>query len=298
MGRRGLPVYMDAEQFAQFFARQGYRTVKTKSAHWYEIHPFCWQSIPYHKVTEPSAPEIRQLFFKHFSLLIRFFSESRHGALPGNIWVCDHRDYGFAALETKTRNQVRRGLEKNEIERIDFASLAQAGWDLVRDTADRQARNPDFVDQAEWGRYCAAAAGIQDFEAWGAFWHGRLAAFLVGANVEGYYYILHQASRTADLKHYPNNALMYLVTKLKMGDPEIQVVSYGLDSIEDNPGLKKFKLRMGFHLSPLNQKILINPMGKWVKSKVARTVVMHLLNHYPQNNYLRKLAALLSKIPV
>ena len=289
---------MEAEQFAQFFARQGYGTLKTESALWYKIHPFCWQSIPYHKVAEPSAAEIRRLFFKHFSLLIRFFSESRHGTLPGHIWVCDCRDYDLAALETKTRNQVRRGLEKNELERIDFAFLAKAGWELIRDTAGRQARNADFADQPEWERYCAAAAGIQDFEAWGAFGHGRLAAFLVGAHVDGYYYILHQASRTADLKNYPNNALIYLVTKLKMSDPEIQVVSYGLDSMEDTPGLKNFKQRMGFYRRPLNQKILINPMGKWLKSKAAKTVVMHLLKNYPQNNYLRKIAALLNNIPI
>jgi hypothetical protein len=202
----------------------------------------------------------------------------------------------LGALETKTRNQVRRGLEKNEVERIDFAWLAQAGWELIRETAGRQVRNADFADQAEWGRYCAAAAGIEDFEAWGAFGHGRLAAFLVGAQVEGYYYILHQASRTADLKNYPNNALIYLVTKLKMSDPGIQVVSYGLDSLEDTPGLKNFKQRMGFYRRPLNQKILINPMGTWLKSKVVKTMVMHLLKQYPRNNYLRKIAALLHKI--
>jgi hypothetical protein len=289
---------MEAEQFAQFFARQGYGTLKTESARWYKIHPWCWQSIPYHKVAEPSAAEIRRLFFRHSSLLIRFFSHSRQGTLPGHMWVCDCREYDFAALATKTRNQVRRGLEKHELERLDFAFLAQAGWELIRDTAGRQARNADFADQPEWRRYCAAAAGIQDFEAWGAYRQGRLAAFLVGACVDDYYYILHQASRTADLKNYPNNALIYLVTKLKMSDPEIQVGSYGLDSIEDTPGLKNFKQRMGFYRRPLNQKILINPMGKWLKSKIAKTMVMHLLKNYPQNNYLRKIAALLSQFPV
>ena len=126
--------------------------------------------------------------------------------------------------------------------------------------------------------------------------HGRLAAFLVGAHVDGYYYILHQASRTADLKNYPNNALIYQVTKFKMNDPEIQVVSYGLDSVEDTMGLRTFKQGMGYYLRPINQKILINPLGKWLKSKIAKTVVMHLLKNYPQNNYLRKLAALLNKI--
>ena len=287
---------MQAEQFAQFFARQGYRTLKTASSLWYKIHPFCWQSIPYHKVPTPSAAEINRLFFKDCSLLIRFSSERQHDSVPGHIWVCDYRDYDLVSLKPKTRNQVRRGLERNEIKRVDFTFLAKEGWELILDTASRQARNADFANQQEWERYCAAAAGIQDFEAWGAFLHGRLAAFLVSAKVDGYCYILHQASRTADLKDYPNNALIYEFTRCKLSDPEVQVVSYGMDSIEDTPGLKNFKEWMGFHRRPLNQKILINPMGKWLKSKAAKTVVMHLLKHYPQNNYLRKIAALLNKM--
>jgi hypothetical protein len=288
---------MQAEQFAQFFAQQGYRTAKTASSLWYQIHPLCWQSIPYHKVAKPSAAEINRLFFKDCSLLIRFSSEGRQDSVPGHIWVCDSRDYDFASLETKTRNQVRQGLKRNEIKPVDFAFLAQEGWELILDTASRQGRNADFANQPEWERYCAAAGGIRDFEAWGAFLQGRLVAFLVGAQVEGYCYILHQASMTADLKSYPNNALIYQVTKFKMSDSEIQVVSYGLDSIEDTPGLKKFKQRMGFYRRPFNQKILINPLGKWLKSKTAKTVVIHLLKNYPQSNHLRKLSALLDKFP-
>jgi hypothetical protein len=287
---------MEAEQFAQFFALQGYRTMRTDSSFWYEIHPFCWQSIPYHLVAEPSAAEIRRLFFKHFSLVIRFFTENRQNTLPAHIWVYDRRDYDFATLATKTRNQVRRGLERNAVQRVDFAFLAPAGWQLILETANRQARNADFADQPAWIRYCTAAAGIQDFEAWGAFLSGRLAAFLVAATVNGYCYILHQASRTTGLKDYPNNALIYKFTRCKLNDPDVQVVSYGLDSIEDTPGLRNFKKSMGFYRRPLNQRILINPMGKWLKSRVAKDVVINLLKCYPQNNYLRKLASLLYKI--
>jgi hypothetical protein len=287
---------MDAEQFAQFFARQGYGTVKTESGWWYKIHPGCWQSIPYHQVAEPGPAEIRRLFFRHGALLIRFFPGSGPGTLPGHIWVREARDYDLPAVESKTRNQVRRGLEKNELGRIDWTALGTAGWQLIQETAGRQARQADFADQRQWERYCAAAAGIEDFEAWGAFGAGGLAAFLVGAQVGGYYYILHQASRTADLKNYPNNALIYRVTKLKLNDPAIRAVSYGLESIEDTPGLRNFKHRMGFERRPLHQKIVINPLAPWLKSNAAKTVVLHLLKYYPQNNYLRKISALLQKI--
>jgi hypothetical protein len=286
---------METEHFAQFLARQGYRVLQTESLFWYEVHPFCWQGIPYHGEASPSPRETNRLFFKNFAFLIRYFSESRHDILPGSIWVCDSRDYDLSSLAIKSRNQVRRGLENNEIQQVGFPFLGKAGWNLILDTARRQARNPDFANQREWARYCAAAAGLQDLEAWGAFFHGGLASFLVGAKVEGYYYILHQASMTAELKNYPNNALIFFVTKLKLRDPEIQAVSYGLDSVEDTPGLKKFKHGMGFYQRPLHQKILINPLFRWIKRKEVISLVSLLLRAYPRNNYLRKAMALLSK---
>lgn len=287
---------MHPKQFAEFFARQGYRILKTESSSWYEIHPFCWQSIPYHKAIEPTAEEIKSIFFKNTGLLIRFFSQDYHNALTGSIWICDRGNYDFVSLETKSRNQTRRGLEKNHIKPVSFDLLVKEGWRLIKDTAQRQGRNPDFANPNEWVRYCNAAGSIPDFDAWGAFLQERLISFLVGAEIDNYYYILQQASETSYLSNYPNNALIYTVTKVKLAEPSLSMVSYGLDSVEDTSGLRKFKQGMGFYPKDLNQRILINPLFRWLKDRKINSALKYLLKISPKNNYLRKADAILKQI--
>ena len=84
-----------------------------------------------------------------------------------------------------------------------------------------------------------------------------------------------------------------MVTKIKLSDPTITTVSYGLDSVEDTPGLRKFKQGMGFDQEPLSQKILINPIVRWIKNGKIICMLNYLLNFYPKNNYLRKVHAIL-----
>jgi hypothetical protein len=279
---------MGPEQFADFFSRQGYRIFNTGNSYWYEIHPFCWQSIPYHYCIEPSSKELNKLFFNKLSLVIRFFSKNPDHAAPGYLWIYDQGHYDLACLGSKSRNQTRRGLERNRISELDFHRLQNEGWRLIQATAARQGRNPEFTRPQEWSRYCAAAKRGADFEAWGVLVEERLVSFLVGAKIDNYYNILLHASDPAYLKDYPNNALIYTVTKLKIADSSIATVSYGLDSVEDTPGLRKFKQGMGFYRHSLNQQIIINPWFRWLKNKRIVSSIKSLLKIYPRNNFLRK----------
>ena len=287
---------MNNDAFANFFKKKGRRVVKTASGYWYEPHLFCFQNIPYHQAINPNKRELRDLFFKHRAMLVRFNSMANEKTFPGYIWICDQKNYNFAHLETKTRNQTRRGLEHNQVTAIDFDFIMQKGWEFINDTAQRQGREADFATTEAWVRYCKAAAGNPDFEAWGAFIQGHLVSFLVGATIGDYYWILRQYSETAYLKHYPNNALIYTVTKSKLAEPTINKVSYGLDSVENTGGLNKFKQGMGFSRQEYHQKILINPMLKWMKSKLFKLVMRHVSNISARSNYLKKTNAIINLI--
>jgi hypothetical protein len=287
---------MDNEEFAKFFIMKGNRVIKTASGYWYEPHSFFFQSIPYHRAIDPDKGELRSLFFKKSAILVRFNSRANGNTFPGYIWVCNQKNYNLANLETKTRNQTRRGLERNLVKLIGFDLIIKAGWKLINDTAQRQVREPDFTTLEEWIRYCEAAASIPDFDVWGAFDRDHLVSFIVGAKIGDYYWILSQFSETAYLKNYSNNALVYTVTKSKLAEPSINKVSYGLDSVEDTSGLRKFKQGMGFSREMYNQKILINPLFKWIKSNKFIFILKYLLNVSPKSNYLRKANAILTQI--
>jgi hypothetical protein len=287
---------MNNDDFAEFFKDKGRRVVKTASGYWYEPHSFCFQNIPYHQAINPNKRELSDLFFRHRAMLVRFNSIEHEKTFPGYIWICDRKNYDFAHLETKTRNQTRRGLENNQVTKIDFDLIMQKGWKFINDTAQRQGREADFTTPEAWVRYCKAAAGNPDFEAWGAFVQEQLVSFLVGATIEDYYWILRQYSETAYLNHYPNNALIYIVTKSKLAEPAIKKVSYGLDSVENTGGLNKFKQGMGFSRQEYHQKILINPMFKWMKSKYFKLVMRKFLNISQRSNYLKKTNTIINLI--
>jgi hypothetical protein len=284
------------QEFAEFFIRNGKQVVETASGHWYKPYPFCFQSIPYHQAINPHKKELRDLFFKNLAILVRFNSSTKEDTIPGSIWICEEKNYDFANLDAKARNKTRRGLERNLVEEIDFNLIIKEGWDLINDTAQRQQREPDFATPGEWIRYCKAAASIPDFEAWGAFSQEHLAAFLVGAQIGDYYWILRQVSKTVYLKNHPNNALVYTVTKSKLADPSISKVSYGLDSVEETEGLRKFKIGMGYSLEIYAQKVVINPLFQWMKCKKFNLILNILFKSSPNINYLRKAKAILKKI--
>jgi hypothetical protein len=287
---------MNSEQFANFFKSQGARIVETDSGYWYEIHPFCFQNIPYHQAISPGDAELTKLFYRNGAMLLRFNSSDENNYNSGHIWICDARDYNLANLETKSRNQTRRGLENNIVKKIDFDIIMERGYRLIKETTKRQLRDCDYSSLNRWLSYCNAAKRIGHFEAWGAFFQDRLISFLVGATIDNYYYVMQQASETEHLKTYPNNALIYRVVQAKLAETSINIVSYGLDSVEDTPGLRKFKQGMGFKLAKYNQKILINPFFGWLKSRKFKQLLDFFLKMSPKNNYLRKAEAVLSLI--
>jgi len=287
---------MDRQQFSEFFAQQGYRVYQTPSSYWVEAHPFCFQNIPYFQAINPTEEELHSLFFRKLAILVRFITSQDAKAMPAYYWVCADKGYDFHLLETKSRNQTRRGLENTRVSPLSFDFLVKKGMILIKDTAVRQEREPDFASPEEWATFCEVAGKIPDFDAWGAFVDNRLAAFLIGAKILDYYYILHQASETRSLNMRPNNALVYIVTKEKINDASINAVSYGLDSVEFTPGLNRFKSGMGYQREKIYQRIMINPWFRWIKNKQVMAALAKVIKITPQSNYLRKAHAVLNTL--
>ena len=83
----------------------------------------------------------------------------------------------------------------------------------------RQGRDADFATPGEWVRYCKAAAGIPDFEAWGAFVQEHLVSFLVGAKIGDYYWILRQVLGNSLFERLSQQCFDIYSNKIKAGRP-------------------------------------------------------------------------------
>ncbi len=146
------------------------------------------------------------------------------------------------------------------------------------------------MNAKRWKRYCDAARRTAGFEAWAAFVDGSLASFAATALIEDCFSILHQASATKHLDQYPNNALIFSLTKAKLLDSQVGYVSYGLKSIDKTDTLNHFKLRMGFTLRPFQDKIVLNPVLEGLLRLGGRHLIETMARKHPANDVLRKAA--------
>lgn len=280
---------MKVSSFAEFWRLQGHQVIETDNCFWYDVQPFFFMSLPYHWTVSPSPVELRQVLLGGPAVALRFPDGARdQEEKDGGIFLCSEEEYDLYTLHKKARNQTRRGLEDCRIEQVEFDYLADNGHDVNVDMFSRQERAPDTITRQEWRRYCDAAGQIPGFEAWAAFVDDRLVALMVTALVEDCLNILHQSSRTEALEYYPNNALIFTVTQRKLSSPEVGVVSYGLKSLEDNPGLMRFKERMGFELKPFHEGIVFNPILRPFLRVGGRQLIDWMARRRPESDLWRK----------
>ena len=236
---------MNADTFAEWFRRQGYRVVRTASSYWYEAGARVWQAFPYHWLIEPSAKELRELLLRQGGIALRYSTplSASQGKVSYHI-VCENPQYDLASLTRQARQNTRRGLEYAEVRQIPLARLAQEGWALRRDTLERQGRL-GAESETWWRRMCATAEDLPGFEAWGALHNDELTASFLAFTCDDRFTLPHEQSATAHLEYRPNNAIFYEIIRQAVQRPGINGVFFGLHSLDAPATVDEFKLRMG-----------------------------------------------------
>jgi hypothetical protein len=284
---------MNPEVFAEFLARQGYHIVKTESCYWYNAQPGFYFYFPYHRLIRPNAEELKRILWGERCIGVRYFVPMDCVGKESYSLVCSDKNYDLPALESKSRNQTRRGLENFEIKEISFSELAKFGNSLNIDTLTRQGRDPRAWNESKWKNYCKATDGLKGFEAWGAFTGEKLASFVMGFQMEDHFTFLHQSSASEYLRLYPNNALVFTVTKLKLALPEVNGVSYGPQSLDAPESLDTFKFNLGFQKRPMKQKFVFNPLINPFVGSALQKCVQIVANARPQSDTLRKVEGII-----
>jgi hypothetical protein len=285
---------MKPEIFSKFLKRQGYRVIKTDCCYWYNAQPGFFFYFPYHRLISPTKEEYNTLFLKKFCIGMRFFTDVKDYGKESYLIICSDKNYDITSVDAKyARRQTRRGLENFEIKELDFNSLASKGLRANYDTLSRQGRNPDKWNKKRWYQYCSAAYGLDGFEAWGAFQQDQLAAFIVGFQMEDHFTILHHSSVTEYLRQYPNNALVFYLTKLKLNTPGVNHVFYGPESLDAPDSLDQFKFRMGFTKKQMKQRVVFSPILKPFANSITYKLVQTFSNIKPSSDTWRKLGGII-----
>jgi hypothetical protein len=285
---------MTPDDLARFFTSNGQRVERTRNAFWYTPSPTAWSIFPYRDYPHVMEDDFEAVFraSKRTAVARTIDSEVDPTLANRALYICDTSDYQLSTLSSNTRSKVRRGLSSNEIRRTDLDELGELGAALHESTLRRQGRRVPKKAAETWHRTCASAKGA-GFEGWGAFHEGRLVGLVLAFEFDGRYHLSSIRSDADALKSYPNNALIYTVTKDALERPEVFDVSYGLESVQHGlEGLDSFKLSMGFARQPVRETIRLRPGLDRFRRPAAR-IATSLAARFPERDEFRKAAGIL-----
>lgn len=254
------------QHFAEFLQRMGHTVREAGGAWWYNTSRGIYTSFPFDQDIDAASLPLRQILGRD-GLVARYGCPPDQGVTSFRF-ACDDCDYDFPQLRSRTRTQVRRGLEECRVEQIEFDVLRRHGVALNADTLTRQGRRIPGDLESWWTQYYESAAKTPGAEAWGAFAGEELAAYLISFTIGESANILIVRSATSHLKKFPNNALLFQFIHQRIRDPRINRVLYGYESIQPDLGsLDQFKVGMGFQAAACGQRVEV---AGWLKPLLNR----------------------------
>jgi len=279
---------MTPEVFAEWLRRLGHRVIRTRSSYWFDAGPRVYQAFPYHWIIQPEEEELLELLSKENAIGLRYSTpiEAEVGACSYHI-VYEHAGYELGDVDSSVRGQVRRGLKACQVGPIPLERYAREGWLLEQDTQDRQGRRSRY-GSARWKRMVEAAAGLDGFEVWGAEVEGKLAATIMCLQVDEAVNLLYQQSLREYLPLRVNNALAFETTRALMARPGVRMIHYGLHSLDAPASIDQFKLRLGYEVKPVRQRVMFHPrLAPWLGTG-ASSLLERLAGKFPENDFVKK----------
>lgn len=283
---------MNAETFAEWMRRQGHAVLRSESSFWYNAGPRVYQAFPYHWLIRPTERELRGLMLRHSIVALRYSTPLDAPEGIASYHAVLNCPYTLDMLRHQARNGVKSGLKHFAIERICFRRLAAEGWNLQRDTLERQGRTQSMT-QEEWQRLCLSADGLPGFEAWGALHQGMLAAALLVTRVDNTCCVPYAANQREYLNWHVNNALFFTVCCDLLARPGIAGIFFCLHSLDAPSSVDEFKFRMSFIAKPVRQRVAFHPVIQPFARPQVHTAVQRLLQRRPENYMLSKAEGML-----
>ena len=282
-----------AEIFSKWLHRQGYSVIKTSSSYWYDASPRVYQAFPYHLLIQPSDEELLNLLRKNHGIALRYSlpAEIPRGFISYHT-VYDNSEYTIDGLDRRSRQNIRKGLKNCKIEKVSFNRLAEEGWQLETDTANRQGRKLT-IKKEDWHRRYTAADDLDGFEAWGAIVNGRLVASLFTFQYENCCEMISQQCHRDYLKFRVNNALCYVVTEKMVKRNGINSIFYSLQSLDAPDSVDQFKFRMGYTAKPVRQHVIFHPLIESICNRATYYFVDRMSERRPEVSFLSKMRGMM-----
>lgn len=242
--------------FYEFYSNAGFNVYTSPSGEWCELKRGMLISIPYHRLISPTLEELDHLLKTSGAWGLRYPTEAENYGFSSKLEVCDHFGYDLQYLQHKFRNRVVKGQQYCEIRPVSIQELKNEGYDLNLRTLERQNRNDPKGNKEYWHKICDGLDKTNGVNILGAYFKDRLAAYVVILETSSMTEMIIQNSDTELLNYCPNNLLTYYVTWYYLTKCSTPVpVCYGLGSLDETPGLDRYKIGMGYVMQPIKQRL-------------------------------------------
>jgi hypothetical protein len=106
-------------------------------------------------------------------------------------------------------------------------------------------------------------------------------------------YILDQQSHRDFLDLNVNNAITFIVSRNAASQPGVNLLFYGLESLDAPARVAEFKFHMGYTAKPLRQRVVFHPRLSAFANRLSYAMVSQVSRWLPANRRFSKAAGLL-----
>jgi hypothetical protein len=271
---------------ARFWELRGRRVFEHNGILWGRYKGRFYTSFPTHLKLEITAEEAREAMHAGRAFGLRFPSDTLPGMPGGHYIIRDPGSYSLQSVDRRQRSHVNQGLERCEIRPMDPDELFEKGYELNRDTLERQSRaDATFLDPRQWRALVDAVRNAPGMMIRGAYANGRLSAYMIGCRDGEWLHLLYKMSRTSDLQCSPNHAIDYSVVREAGTDPGIRYIGNGYTSVLENQGLDRYKRYLGYEVDRHNLCLHFHPaVAPVLLSEPARKAAEAVKRRWPGNH--------------
>ena len=216
-----------------------------------------------HKPLEVNREEVRAAVSQSHALLACWTTD--WDAYDKSEWwwiVCDRTDYDIECIPSAgERKSIRRGLRPCNVRRMGVGEFSALAYPIYRFALEQYGTKPPepsrFAQEAEgWAAYPGT-----DF--WGAFYEGRMVAYVVCRIMDGAVAMTSSKSDPQMHTHKPNAALFYTLSQAYLSSG-LQYVTGGSRTIQHPTAIEDFLENLGFRKVFCRVNVELSPMAKLV----------------------------------
>ncbi|MBM4396217.1 MAG: hypothetical protein FJ087_11050 [Deltaproteobacteria bacterium] len=201
-------------------------------------------------------------------------------------WVCcDDPGYDVEGLPRNARRDVRAGLRRCEVRRVEPAELAEGGFAVYRAAFERYDVHVTALTAEGFAAEVRRNAAYPGRESWGAFADGRMVAWASCIVVDDVVLLASAKSDPAHLKAMPNNAIAYELARHYLRDRRMRYVTDGSRTVAHDTRYQDFLLRMGWRKVFCPLRLVLSPAARLAARSGAdrwgRLLLLHRLAPVP-----------------